>query len=159
MKKIDRLDIGIIQLLQEDGRRSYSDMAARLKVSEGTIRARINRMLKDDVFEFIIHTNPVKVGLQVQAIIGLSTKLGEQENVADQLGQFPEVRFIGAFSGQHDLIIQAYFRSNEDLVSFVNHTLSKIEGIISADVSLELKQYKDSFSYVTAIEESEEEAG
>lgn len=157
MKKLDKLDFNIIQLLQEDGRRTYSDMACRLKVSEGTIRSRINRMLKDGVFEFVIHTNPSKVGLQVQAIIGLSTKLSEQEKVARKLGQFPEVRFIGAFSGKHDLILQAYFRSNEDLVHFVNRSLAEIDGILSADVSLELKQYKDSFSYVFLHDEEKEE--
>lgn len=155
MRKIDRLDLNILRMLQEDGRRPYSEIASYLNVSEGTIRSRINRMLEERVFEFIIHTNPLKVGLEVQAIIGLSTQLGKQEHVAMCLGQYPEVRFIGAFSGQHDLIIQAYFRSNEELVNFVNRALSKIDGIISADVSLELKQYKDSFSYVTSNEEDD----
>ncbi|MBO8170615.1 MAG: Lrp/AsnC family transcriptional regulator [Bacillaceae bacterium] len=157
MKKLDKLDYHIIELLQEDGRRTYSDMAGKLGVSEGTIRSRINRMLNDKVFEFIIHTDPEKVGLQVQAIIGLSTQLGKQEKVAEQLGRYPEVRFIGAFSGKHDLILQAYFRSNEDLVHFVNRALSRIDGIVSADVSLELKQYKDSFSYVVLNEKTVEE--
>ncbi|RXT14036.1 Lrp/AsnC family transcriptional regulator [Ammoniphilus sp. CFH 90114] len=148
MKKLDRLDFEILQLLQEDGRRSYTEMAQLLEVSEGTIRARINKMQEEEVFEFIIHTNPNKVGLNVQAIIGIKTQLGLQERVAVQLRDFPSVRFIGAFSGRNDLIIQAYFRSNDELVLFVNHDLSKIEGIISADVSIELKQYKDSFSFI-----------
>ncbi|WP_134698891.1 Lrp/AsnC family transcriptional regulator [Ammoniphilus sp. YIM 78166] len=148
MKKLDRLDFEILQLLQEDGRRSYTEMAHLLEVSEGTIRARINKMQEEEVFEFIIHTNPNRVGLTVQAIIGIKTQLGLQEKVAVKLREFPSVRFIGAFSGRNDLIIQAYFRSNDELVLFVNHELSKIEGIISADVSIELKQYKDSFSFI-----------
>lgn len=148
MKTLDQTDLFILGYLQENGKRSYSEIARFLDISEGTVRSRINKMLKNDVFEFIIHTNPNKVGLKVQAIIGLSTKLGKQEDIAECLNSYSEVRFIGAFSGKHDLIIQAYFRSNEDLVKFVNMELSQIDGILNADVNIELKQYKDSFSYI-----------
>ncbi|MDV2886299.1 transcriptional regulator [Alkalihalophilus pseudofirmus] len=149
MSKIDEMDYTILSFLQEDGKKSYTEIAKELKVSEGTVRTRINRMLKDNVFEFIIHMNPNKIGLNVQVIIGISTKLGYQESIARELNRFSEVRFVGAFSGQHDLIMQAYFKNNDDLVHFVNKELAKIEGIISADVNIELKQYKDSFSYIT----------
>jgi Lrp/AsnC family transcriptional regulator for asnA, asnC and gidA len=148
LRKLDLLDFQIIQILQDDARKSYTEMGQILGVSEGTIRSRINRMIEDEIFQFIVHTDPIKVGLHVQAIIGMSTKLGYQEKVAEQLGKLRAVRFIGAFSGRNDLIIQAYFRSNEDLTTFVNEDLAHIEGIASAEVSIELKQYKDSFSYV-----------
>ncbi|MFB5663538.1 Lrp/AsnC family transcriptional regulator [Alteribacillus sp. HJP-4] len=148
MDHLDKTDLLILGYLQENGKRSYSEIARYLEVSEGTVRTRINKMLNNGVFEFIIHTNPNKVGLEVQAIIGFSTKLGEQEEIARSLQRFSEVRFVGAFSGRHDLIIQAYFKSNEDLVNFVNKELAQIDGILSADVNVELKQYKDSFSYV-----------
>ncbi|WP_027417371.1 Lrp/AsnC family transcriptional regulator [Aneurinibacillus terranovensis] len=156
MRKLDILDFQILQMLQTDARRAYTDMGHQLGVSEGTIRARINRMLEDGIFQFVIHTVPEKVGLDVQAIIGMSTKLGCQEQVAYHLGKLKPVRFIGAFSGRNDLIIQAYFQSNDELVTFVNEELSIIDGIVSAEVSIELKQYKDSFSYVRC-EELEDE--
>ncbi|WP_252313703.1 Lrp/AsnC family transcriptional regulator [Sinobaca sp. H24] len=150
MSQLDSTDMAILGYLQENGKRSYSEIARYLECSEGTIRSRINKMLSAGVFEFIIHTNPNKVGLEVQAIIGFSTRLGAQEDIARSLQKHPEVRFVGAFSGKHDLIIQAYFKSNEDLVNFVNKELAKIEGILNADVNVELKQYKDSFSYIQA---------
>lgn len=148
MKKIDHVDKQILQILQEDGRIPYTEIAHQLGLSEGTIRSRISRLLQDGVFEFVIHPDPEKLGLHVQAIIGLNTKLGLQKNVAEELAKFSEVRFVGAFSGRHDLIIQAFFHTNEELNTFVNERLSQIEGIMAADVSLELKQYKDSFSFV-----------
>lgn len=148
MKKIDQIDKQILQILLVDGRTPYTEIAHQLGLSEGTIRSRIAKLLQDEVFEFVIHVNPEKLGLQVQAIIGLTTKLGMQKNVAEELSVLPEVRFVGAFSGKHDLMIQACFHDNDELIFFVNERLSRIEGIAAADVSLELKQYKDSFSYV-----------
>ncbi|EZH66112.1 transcriptional regulator [Bacillaceae bacterium JMAK1] len=146
--ELDTMDFRILALLQQNGKQSYSEIARLLDVSEGTVRSRVNKMLKEDVFEFIIHTNPNKVGLNVQAIIGLETRLGKQDSIACQLQGHGSVRFIGAFSGKHDLIIQAYFKNNDELISFVNQDLSEIEGIISVDVNVELKQYKDTFSYI-----------
>lgn len=158
VRKLDLLDFQILKIIQEDARKSYTEMGHLLGVSEGTVRSRINRMIEDKIFHFIVHTDPIKVGLNVQAIIGMSTRLGYQEKVAEELGKLRAVRFIGAFSGRNDLIIQAYFRSNEDLVTFVNKDLANVEGIVSAEVSIELKQYKDSFSYVT-LDGLEDNAG
>ncbi|QOT00640.1 Lrp/AsnC family transcriptional regulator [Brevibacterium sp. JNUCC-42] len=148
MRKIDHVDRQILQILQEDGRTPYTEIAHQLKVSEGTIRSRISRLLHDGVFQFVIRTDPEKLGLDVLAFIGLTTKLGKQKQVAAELTQLSQVTFVGAFSGKHDLIIQACFYSNDELIIFVNEQLSRIDGILAADVSLELKQYKESFSYV-----------
>ncbi|QQK78481.1 Lrp/AsnC family transcriptional regulator [Salicibibacter cibi] len=146
--ELDQTDFKILSMLQDDGKCSYSKIARNIGVSEGTVRGRINKMLKNDIFEFIIHTNPYKIGLHVQAIIGLETRVGYHDSIACQLQPHRSVRFIGAFSGKHDLIMQAFFQNNEELMAFVDRTLSGIEGIISVDVNVELKQYKDTFSYV-----------
>jgi Lrp/AsnC family transcriptional regulator for asnA, asnC and gidA len=154
MRELDRLDKEIIKMLQEDARYAYTSIAQKLGVSEGTIRSRVNKMLEDRIFEFAAYVNPEKIGLHVMAIISICTNLGYQEEVAQKLSKLNEVRFVGAFSGPHDLIIQACFPSNEKLVEFVNQKLSSINGISSASVSIELKQYKDSFSY-SAFEEED----
>jgi Lrp/AsnC family transcriptional regulator for asnA, asnC and gidA len=146
--QLDQLDFEILRCLQSDGRTPFTEIAKQQNVSEGTIRSRVNRMLNEGVFEFIIHIDPSKVGLNTQAIISLSIKMGQQEIVARELLTHPEVRFVSAFSGAFDLIIQAYFKSNSDLVDFINERLSKIDGILRAEVSLELKQYKDTFNFV-----------
>ncbi|WP_047154601.1 Lrp/AsnC family transcriptional regulator [Aneurinibacillus tyrosinisolvens] len=153
MRELDKLDKEIIKMLQEDARYSYTLMAEELGVSEGTIRGRINRMLEDKVFEFIINSEPEKVGLPVSAVISISTNLGYQEKVAQELVPLSEVGFIAACSGLHDLIIQAYFTSNGELMKFTNEKLGNIEGISSISVSIELREYKNSFSYLAYEEE------
>jgi Lrp/AsnC family transcriptional regulator for asnA, asnC and gidA len=155
VRKLDKLDKEIIRMLQEDARYSYTSIAQKLDVSEGTIRGRVNKMLEEHIFEFVAYVDPKKVGLHVMAIISICTHMGYQEEVAQKLSQLNEVRFVGAFSGPQDLIIQACFPSNEKLVTFVNQKLSNIAGISSVSVSIELKQYKDSFAYSAFGEEEE----
>ncbi len=85
--------------------------------------------------------------MDVQAIIGIHTQTDQQRHVAFQLQAFEAVRFVGSFSGTHDLIIQVYFPTKEGLVSFINTDLAATEGVIDVEVNVELKQYKDTFSY------------
>lgn len=143
--ELDKTDLKIIKLLQEDGRRPYTEIANILKVSEGTIRTRVAKLLENKVIEIVVHADPDKIGLHTQAIIGLEIQIGKQDQVAEALLKFKEVRFVTVVSGAYDLIIQVYTRSNADLVELINNQLSKIDGILKTDVSIELKGYKDSF--------------
>ncbi|MFK3936022.1 Lrp/AsnC family transcriptional regulator [Alkalihalobacillus sp. NPDC078783] len=149
MEKIDAVDRAILMHLQTNGKSAFTRIASSLQVSEGTVRMRVKKMLEKKYFQFMIHMDPASVGLEVQVIIWVKTQLGQQDLVAEELSHLPEVRFTAAFSGQYDLIVQAYFRNKEELIQFVNKKLASINGIITSDLSIELKQYKDSFSYIT----------
>ncbi|MDQ0206783.1 Lrp/AsnC family transcriptional regulator [Alkalicoccobacillus murimartini] len=149
MGGIDALDRAILMHLQMNGKSAFTKIADNLHISEGTVRTRVKKMLNNKYFQFNIHMDPTSLGLEVQVIMWIKTQLGCQDQVAEALRQQSEVRFVAAFSGQYDLIVQAYFKNKHDLITFVNQQLSSIEGIISSDLSVELKQYKDSFSYIT----------
>ena len=45
MKNLDEIDQKIISYLQYDGRMPYTDIAARLGISEGAVRRRVNKYL------------------------------------------------------------------------------------------------------------------
>ena len=70
--RIDALDQGIIEALQANGRESFRAIAARLGVSEATIRARYARLCDDDILQVVGVTNPLGLGFE-QALIGIKT--------------------------------------------------------------------------------------
>nr|WP_204468187.1 Lrp/AsnC family transcriptional regulator [Shouchella xiaoxiensis] len=148
MGKLDELDFLILDHYQKDGKCSYSKVARLLNVSEGTIRQRTKKMRSNGVFDFMIQINPIKVGLAVKAVIGLKVNLGNHDEIGTWLASFQEIVSVTAVSGYHDFIIQAYFNHNESLVHFVNYELSKSADIYTLDVSVQLKEYKNSFSYL-----------
>jgi Lrp/AsnC family transcriptional regulator for asnA, asnC and gidA len=68
--KLDRLDIEILRILQEDARKSYVKIADQLQVTEGTVRFRIKKLLKDEVItRFLALIDPRKLGFQVTAVV------------------------------------------------------------------------------------------
>jgi len=58
---LDMLDRDIINELQDDGRRPYSEIASKLKVSEGTVRKRVKKLMDMDVFKIagLIEWSPI----------------------------------------------------------------------------------------------------
>lgn len=50
-KMIDYLDERIIEILKKDSRRPFVDIANQLKVSEGTIRSRVRRLVDEDIIQ------------------------------------------------------------------------------------------------------------
>lgn len=51
MKPIDRLDEEMITPLQSDGRRPSVKIARRLAVAEGTVRKRVERLIREQVIQ------------------------------------------------------------------------------------------------------------
>ena len=65
------LDKRIIEHLQEDGRRPFTQIAADLGVSEAAVRARTNRLIERGVIQVVGVTDPLRLGFQQWAMIGI----------------------------------------------------------------------------------------
>src|SRR5213076_1128339 len=103
-RRIDALDQGIIEALQENGRESFRAIAGRLGVSEATVRARYARLCDDDILQVVGVTNPLGLGFE-QALIGVKTA-GSPEPVADELSGWVEADYVVITAGQFDLVVE-----------------------------------------------------
>jgi DNA-binding Lrp family transcriptional regulator len=63
MLQIDEKDERIIEMLEEDGRKSYNDMAEKLGMSEAAVRKRVQAlMLKGVIKEFAMRLTTLRLG-------------------------------------------------------------------------------------------------
>ena len=67
----DDLNRGIIKMLQQDGRLPYKDIAKALKVSEGTIRNRVQSMKQSGALKIVALADPMAIRYQADAMIGI----------------------------------------------------------------------------------------
>ena len=68
---LDELSKRIVEQLQEDGRRPYATIAKVVGLSEAAVRQRVQRLLDGGVMQIVAVTDPLRVGFQRQALIGL----------------------------------------------------------------------------------------
>lgn len=104
-------------------------VAEALKEPDSTIRHRLARLIENGVVSFVTLTDPLKVGYQLWVMMGLKVELGEIRNVSQRLGEFPEVYFVAVTTGGFDIILNAVFRSNDELFRFTSERLSLVPGI------------------------------
>lgn len=139
---MDRLDYEILSALQQDGRRSFTEIGKRLGVSEGTIRKRVTRLMVDGVIRIIGLVDPHLVGFDAPAMIQVSVSPPHLEEAAQAIAQFPEVSYLLMVSGEFDLIVEVRCRNREHLASFIRDQLQQVTGVQRTVSSLVLHTYK-----------------
>ncbi|MCK4566072.1 MAG: Lrp/AsnC family transcriptional regulator, partial [Candidatus Thorarchaeota archaeon] len=90
--KLDDIDSEIILMLQEDGRRSFSDIAQAVGRTEVTIRRRVKR-LRDEGYikRFTVVLDPMKIGKNIRAIIRVKTAMKYATVISNRLRKLKEV--------------------------------------------------------------------
>ena len=88
-----RVDKGIIEALQRNGREPFRRIAATLGVSEATVRARYARLCEDDILQVTGVTNPLGLGFEAQAMVGVRTA-GPPDAVADEIARWEEADYV-----------------------------------------------------------------
>lgn len=147
LDELDELDLKIIAHLQEDGRKSFSVIAEDVGVTERTVRLRVAQLRERKILQIVGVVNPIKLGLQVVAIIQLAVQEAELTNCVEQLRTMEEVRFITMTSGEYQLLIQVVHRSYEDLVVFLQSKLNMLNGVRRTNTMMELQVFKNDFHF------------
>src|SRR6476646_4613644 len=115
-RRTDELDRSIIEALQANGRESFRAIAARVGVSEATVRARYGRLTAEGILQVVAVTNPLGLGYE-QALVGVKTS-GSPEQAADAIARWPEADYVVATVGQFDLLeVTSRLRALPDVVS------------------------------------------
>ena len=141
-----RLNSEIIQMLEEDGRMPYSEIAQKLEVSEGTIRNRVNGMKDAGLLRIVAIADPTASDYKADAMICIKVAPGvTPQRVAKRLGQLSSVVYILWVTGRFDLLVEVICDEPGDLATFLEKHIHGGEDIVDAEVMLGLKNYKNQF--------------
>ncbi|MBC8331022.1 MAG: Lrp/AsnC family transcriptional regulator [Anaerolineae bacterium] len=140
---MDELDLAILEFLQSDGRKPFTEIANQLNVSEGTVRNRVTRLMDENALQIVGVVDPAKMGYQVSALIGVSISGGNIEQVARKAAVFGEVSDVVMVSGEFDLMISVYCKDGEHLSDFLSQKLRSVEGVTHTQTFVILRNFKN----------------
>lgn len=133
---MDDVDLRIAECLGEDGRMPNSEIARRLGVSEGTVRARLKRLIDDGTLKVQALANADAVRNLYPVLIGLKLEGRQLERFAERLQEFPEVQRAMIVSGRYDILVSIVLDSHDRLVDFMSRKLWKLPGIRDTETFL-----------------------
>ena len=151
MYPMDELDLEILSLLQQDGRKPYTEIAHELGVSEGTVRNRVYRLIDEQIIQIVGQVDPIHMGFDAPAVMGVTVQPSEIEKAAEQIASFPEVSYLLMVSGGYDLIVEVACRDRAHLTNFLNQSLRKVPGVQAIHTFLILRTLKADYDIRPAI--------
>ena len=81
----DEIDRAIIRLLQVDGRKPFTEIAAEIGVSEGTVRQRVKRLVADQMLQVVGIVDPKYMGWDAAGMVGVTVQSGLIDEVAAEI--------------------------------------------------------------------------
>lgn len=128
---IDDVDREIIKFLQTDGRMAYSALGRLIGLSDAATRQRVRRLTADGVIDIVAVTDPVKIGLGYQALLGI-TVTDDTRKLAAEIGAMDDAVYIVLTAGRYDLIVELVCTDGDTFVSHVN-TIRTMDGVMSVE--------------------------
>jgi Lrp/AsnC family transcriptional regulator, regulator for asnA, asnC and gidA len=143
---LDEVSKGIIEQLQQDGRRSYAAIGKVVGLSEAAVRQRVQRLIDSGVMQVVAVTDPLELGFARQAMVGIRVK-GRLEPVADALAALREVDYVVITAGSYDLLAEVVCESDDHLLSLISDEIRTIEGVVSTETFMYLRLRKQTYSW------------
>ncbi len=142
MEKIDSLDKKILEIITRNARIPFKDVAAECGVSRAAIHQRVQRLV--DIGVIIgsgYDVNPVMLGYNTCTYVGITLERGSMyKRVVGEFEKIPEIVECHFTTGPYTMLVKLYARDNAHLMELLNNRLQEIEGVISTETLISLKQ-------------------
>jgi Lrp/AsnC family transcriptional regulator for asnA, asnC and gidA len=135
---------------------SYTELASRLGVSEGTARNRLSRLVQSGALRVRPVVEPDRIGYRMNVWFGIRCRPGALREVAAALRELHPVRYVGVCSGAFDIICEAIFLSEEELLRFLSAEMRAIDGVVDVDTSTVLDIAKFGYEWELREEDTTE---
>ncbi|MDH6180567.1 Lrp/AsnC family transcriptional regulator for asnA, asnC and gidA [Microbacteriaceae bacterium SG_E_30_P1] len=146
--QLDDVSKGIIEQLQNDGRRSYAEIGKAVGLSEAAVRQRVQKLTEAGVMQVVAVTDPMQLGFYRQAMVGICVT-GDTTRVAEQLGQLAAVDYVVLTAGSFDILAEVVCENDDDLIDLLNKQIRNIEGVQSTETFVYLRLHKQFYNWGT----------
>ncbi|MEV7520555.1 Lrp/AsnC family transcriptional regulator [Streptomyces sp. NPDC091371] len=131
----DGTDRGILAALAEDGRATAAVVARRTGGAESTVRRRLASLRERGLLLTEVHVDARRLGLYVDANLGMRVPPGELDALGRRLAGHPAVHGVLATTGAANLHVAVWLPGLADLYAFLTRDIGGL-GIPSVDTFL-----------------------
>jgi len=143
--EIDSTDLRILEILMQDAKRPYTEVAKRVNVSQGTVHVRMNKMEDAGILEkTTLKINYAKLGYDITAFIGIYLeKSALYEKVLAKLKDIPEITNIHYTTGNYSMFVRIHCRDTNHLKEVLHDKMQQVEGIERTETMISLEESLD----------------
>ena len=149
--KIDKLNLSIIKHLR-NGRQSYKKIADELRLSENTVRTRVNKLIDEGVLEITGLVDAEAVTDHRVVIVGVKLATMELVKKGEEFSRLKGVIAVNVVTGRFDLILMVLLKSGFGLLEFYTQEVSKLSDVQSVETFVVYKSYNLKVPYILDLQ-------
>jgi Lrp/AsnC family transcriptional regulator, regulator for asnA, asnC and gidA len=140
--EIDNTDLKILEILMQDAKRPYTEVARKVNVSQGTVHVRMNKMEDAGILEkTTLRINYAKLGYDITAFIGIYLeKSALYDMVLAKLKNIPEITSIHYTTGNYSMFVKIHCRDTNHLKEVLHDKMQQVEGIERTETMISLEE-------------------
>lgn len=128
-------DWPVVRALEEDGRASQRELAARTHRHESTVRRQLEELVASGTLHFDLDVDPELLGLRSRAILWMSVAPSALMEVGTSLASYRQVRFVAATTGSANLMASVACLDDGALFDFLTQQVAGMEGVSRLETS------------------------
>ena len=143
--EIDNTDLKILEILMQDAKRPYTEVAKKVNVSQGTVHVRMNKMEEAGILEkTTLRINYAKLGFDITAFIGIYLeKSALYDQVLAKLKNIPEITSIHYTTGNYSMFVKIHCRDTNHLKEVLHDKMQQVDGIERTETMISLEESLD----------------
>ena len=144
LEGLDEADRRIVQLLIENARMSYSDIAQRVGISRVAVKMRVQALEKRGVIEeYTTIINPQKISGAVSCYFEIETAPQALAEVTEILRTCDTVTQIYRVTGKNKLHVHAVAADAEEMERLIREVIDPLPGVRDISTNIILSRVKD----------------
>ncbi|BDZ46859.1 Lrp/AsnC family transcriptional regulator [Naasia aerilata] len=141
----DAADLEILSVLREDGRETFQRIADRLGINESSVRRRFDRLRAGHCVEVHTLVSSAALGMNSETLMTIKVSPSRIQAVGEELAHHPSVRFLASLVADNSLLCEVITPSVQELHTFLNDFLARLDGVEGWSASMELLYLKRAF--------------
>ena len=142
---LDKTDLHILRLMQENARISNADLARELGMAPSGVLERVKKLEQKGVItQYTTRINPVALQQKMLAFIFMKAADGPGCNdTAKQLAEIPEVQEVHHIAGEDCYLVKVRTYDSSTLMNLMRSKFSKIPNLLSTRTTIVLETVKE----------------
>ncbi len=140
--EIDNVDLKILNILMEDAKIPYTEVAKKVFVSGGTVHVRMKKLEEMGVVNgTTLKMDYSKLGYDITCFMGIYLeKSSLYDKVVAKLKEVPEIVKIHYTTGNYNIFLKIHCRDTKHLKDVLHDKIQKIEGIERTETLISLEE-------------------
>ncbi len=146
---IDKIDVKIMNILQNNSRIQNADIARKLKLAPSGVLGRIRKLERQGIiqhYEIKIDSRAVGAGLVAFIFVTTDAPSGDLR-AAKKIAEIPEVQEVHSIAGEDCYLVKLRAANTEELAELMRRRFGNLKSIRSTRTTIVLETVKETMRF------------